>query len=183
LLDFVAPYHFFQSGLKPYLLLTPGVRQKKRNMPDFKQAIMDVEKKCAALLKSPRHKINNLPKGMPLAGIYLFSEKGQTLYVGRTNNLHKRLQYHTRNNHNQATFAFLLAREKTGKTKASYQKPGSRSDLLNDPEFRTAFDLARDRIKNMDVQFIEEPNPIRQALLEICAAIRAKSKYNDFDNH
>ena len=104
-------------------------------MSDFKQAIMDVEDKCAALLKSPRHKTNNLPKGMPLAGIYLFSEKGQTLYVGRTNNLRKRLQYHTRNTHNQATLAFLLVREKTGKTKASYQKSGSRSDLLNDQNF------------------------------------------------
>jgi hypothetical protein len=152
-------------------------------MPDFKQAIMDVEERCAALLKSLRHKISSLPKAMPRAGIYLFSEGGQALYVGRTNNLRKRIQYHSRNNHNQATFAFLLAREKTGKTKASYQKMGSRSDLLNDPEFRAAFDTARERIRNMDVQFVEEPEPIRQALLEICAAMRANSKYNDFDNH
>ena len=88
-------------------------------MPDFKPAIVDVEERCAALLKSPRHKISNLPEGIPLAGIYLFSEKDQALYVGRTNNLRKRLQYHTRNNHNQATFAFLLARESTGELKLS----------------------------------------------------------------
>ena len=57
--------------------------------------------------------------------IYLFSQDGCPLYVGRTNNLRKRLQHHTRNNHNQATFAFLLARHETGNLKASYQPNGS----------------------------------------------------------
>ena len=84
---------------------------------------------------------------MPLAGIYLLSEHGKALYVGRTNKLRNRLQYHTRNNHNQATFAFLLARKKTGKIKASYQKSGSREDILTQPDFRSAFDAARQRIK------------------------------------
>jgi hypothetical protein len=79
--------------------------------------------------------------------------------------------------------AFLLARRKTGKLKASYQKEGSRSDLLNDPIFRSAFDEARVRIKGMSVQFIEEGDPIKQALLEIYAAFQLKAEYNDFDNH
>jgi hypothetical protein len=124
-----------------------------------------------------------LPTQMPIAGVYLFSEKGNALYVGRTNNIRKRLQYHTRNNHNQATFAFLLARKETGNTKATYQPSGSREDLLTQSLFREAFDKARERIRNMDVQFVEETNPIRQALLEICAALQAGARYNDFDNH
>jgi len=45
------------------------------------------------------------------------------------------------------------------------------------------FKSARERIKRMYVQFIEELNPIRQALLEIFAFLQAKAKYNDFDNH
>lgn len=152
-------------------------------MPLFKQAIKDVEEKCTLLLQSPRYKIGGLPGNVPLAGIYLFSENGKALYVGRTNHLRKRLQYHTRNNHNQATFAFLLAREVTGRIKATYTKAGSRSELLKDFEFRVAFDSARERIRRMDIQFIEETDPTRQALLEICAAIRAHTRYNDFDNH
>jgi len=74
--------------------------------------------------------------------------------------MRKRLQYHTRNNHNQATFAFLLIREQTGNKKAFYNKEGSRDDLLNQPAFHSVFDSARERIKKMDVQFIEELNPI-----------------------
>ncbi|MFX1566596.1 MAG: GIY-YIG nuclease family protein [Promethearchaeota archaeon] len=152
-------------------------------MNEFDQTISDVEEKYSKLLASPKHRMDNLPRDMPLAGIYLLSEHGKALYVGRTNNLRNRLQYHTRNKHNQATFAFLLAREKTGKTKASYQKVGSREDLLNQPDFRFAFDEARQRIKEMDVQFVEEADPIRQALLEICTAMKVRARYNDFNNH
>lgn len=135
------------------------------------------------LLAAPTHTVRTLPKDMPSAGIHLFSEAGRPLYVGRTNNLRKRLQYHTRNNHNQATFAFLLARHKTGRLKASYPPRGSRKDLLTDPEFRAAFDAARKRICRMDVQFVEEADPIRQALLEVYAALEPRAEYNNFDNH
>ena len=152
-------------------------------MDEFAQAVKDVEEKCSVLLTSPQYRMGALPKEMPCAGVYIFSEDGRALYVGRTNNLRKRLQYHMRNHHNQATFAFLLAREQTGNTRATYQKEGSRNDLLSQPAFRSAFDSARERIRKMDVQFIEELNPIRQALFEICAALRAKARYNDFDNH
>jgi hypothetical protein len=152
-------------------------------MDQFSQALKDVEEKCSVLLSSSKYNMGDLPQEMPRAGVYIFSEDGHALYVGRTNNLRNRLQYHTRNNHNQATLAFLLARKLTGNTKATYQKKGSRNDLLDQPAFRLAFDDARERIKKMDVQFIEERNPIKQALLEICAALRAKAIYNDFDNH
>jgi len=149
----------------------------------FDQVITDVKKKFVELCENPKHKIIHLPKTMPEAGIYLFSENGTSLYVGRTNNLRKRLQYHTRNNHNQATFAFLLARHETGKLKASYQPRGSRQDLLSDPVFRTAFDDARQRIKTMNVQWVAEADPIRQTILEVFAAFQTNAKYNDFDNH
>ena len=152
-------------------------------MNNFDKAISDVKAKCSQLIASPKHRMSNLPKDMPNAGIYLLSENGVALYVGRTNKLRNRLQYHTRNNHNQATFAFLLAREKTGNIKASYQKAGSRTDLLTQPEFKSAFDFARARIKGMEVQFVEEIDPVRQALLEICTAMKVRAKYNDFDNH
>jgi len=152
-------------------------------MNEFAQAVSDVEEKCSKLLASPKYLMDTLPKEIPLAGVYLLSERGQALYVGRTNKLRNRLQYHTRNNHNQATFAFLLAREQTGKRKATYQKSGSREDLLTQPDFRSAFDGARQRIQKMDVQFVEEPDPIRQALLEICTALKVEARYNDFDNH
>jgi hypothetical protein len=149
----------------------------------FDDIVASVKKKCDELLASPKHKIGTLPTKIPNAGVYVFSEAGSHLYVGRTNSLRKRLQYHTRNNHNQATFAFLLARHQTGSLKASYQPKGSRQDLLTNPEFRTAFEAARVRIKAMDIQFIEESDPVRQTILELLAALRTNARYNDFDNH
>lgn len=150
---------------------------------EFDEILNAVRKKFAELCDSPRHTINSLPNAMPDAGIYLFYDDVQPLYVGRTNNLQKRLQYHTRNNHNQATFAFLLARHETRNLKASYQPKGSRKDLLSDPAFRLAFDQARARIRSMTVQWVEETDPIRQTILEVFTAFQTKAKYNDFDNH
>jgi hypothetical protein len=54
---------------------------------------------------------------------------------------------------------------------------------LNDPKFRAAFDEARARIKKMDVQFVEEPDPIKQTILEVFAAFESKAKFNDFNTH
>ena len=153
-------------------------------MDRFDGVIQCVRAKFDELVASPKHSVAHLPKEMPEPGIYLFSEAGVPLYVGRTNKLRKRLQYHTWNNHNQATFAFLLARHATGKLKAAYKPEGSRSDLLKkDPEFRDAFDAARSRIRTMDVQFVEEPDPIKQTILEVFAAFQTKATFNDFDNH
>jgi predicted GIY-YIG superfamily endonuclease len=152
-------------------------------LDDFTVAIREVEGKCAELMQSATYTYADLPKSMPETGIYMFLQNGQVLYVGRTNRLRKRLQYHIRNNHNQATFAFLLARHSTGQKKASYKKAGSRNDLLNNNEFREEFDKARRSIREMDLKFIEERDPTKQALLEICVAMKTRAKYNDFDNH
>lgn len=168
--------------LKAVPSLGPVVHGRKL-MDEFSQAVTDVQVSCSALLEAQCFTLNKLPEGVPCAGVYMFSENGQVLYVGRTNNLRMRLRYHTRNSHNQATFAFLLARHNTGQTKATYKKRGSRADLLRDPTFRSAFDKARERIREMNIQFIEESDPIRQSLLEICAALRTGAKYNSFDNH
>jgi hypothetical protein len=61
-------------------------------------------------------KINALPKGAPSQCIYLFSEGSRHLYVGRTRHLRQRLRQHSipASQHNQAVFAFRLAREATG---------------------------------------------------------------------
>jgi hypothetical protein len=149
----------------------------------FDKIVADVKLKFDDLQASIKYCVTTLPKNIPSTGIYLFSENDLPLYVGRTNNLRKRLQYHTRTNHNQATFAFLLASHQTGNIKASYQAKGSRQDLLNDPAFRSAFDEARQRIRKMDVQFVEEPDPIKQTILEVFTALQIKARFNDFDNH
>jgi predicted GIY-YIG superfamily endonuclease len=153
-------------------------------MKDRFDTVIDcVRTKFAELRDSPKYRLAHLPKKIPESGIYLFSDGSRTLYVGRTNGLRKRLQYHTRNNHNQATFAFRLARHETGNLKATYTREGSRRALLMNPKFRFAFDAARKRISQMNVQFIEETDPIKQTILEVFTAFETRAEFNDFNNH
>ena len=129
--------------------------------------------------------VATLPREMPKAGIYLFSEGSKHLYVGRTNTLKNRLQNHCRpsSGHNKATFAFRLARQETGITQATYTTTGSRRYLENDPEFKAVFLSQKQRVSNMHVRFVSEPEPIRQALLEMYVAVSLETPHNDFDNH
>src|SRR3954469_10884948 len=79
-----------------------------------------------------------LPRDMPISGVYLFSENGKYMYVGRSNVLRKRHGRHCRPGatYKQAAFAFQLAREATGRTKASYRQGAeSRKGLMEDPLF------------------------------------------------
>ena len=72
-----------------------------------------------------------LPSHIKGSGVYLFSEHGRHLYVGRTRNVRSRYGQHTRHGtgHNNAPFAFKLAREATGILKSDYKSgPTSRAN-------------------------------------------------------
>ena len=129
--------------------------------------------------------VRSLPGDVPQAGVYLFSNEGAAWYVGRSNNMHRRLQQHCwpSANNNMAPFAFRLARDVTGKTEVTYSQKGSRSDLEKDPHFRAVFREQKERVRGMDLRYAEEANPVRQALLEIYVALASRAKYNDFDTH
>ncbi|MBB6144383.1 hypothetical protein HNQ77_002335 [Silvibacterium bohemicum] len=142
--------------------------------------------KLEQLIQCPPVGYGELARSMPLSGIYLFSETGRHLYVGRSNSLRSRYGRHCRPGatHRQAAFAFQLAREATGRTKASYKAGNdSRDGLMLDPAFEQAFRDAKGRIRAMEYRFVEEPDQNRQALLEIYCAIVLGTPYNDFGTH
>jgi predicted GIY-YIG superfamily endonuclease len=153
--------------------------------PTFKSHVEALHPLFEQLVAMEPVKICRLPRDAPRRGIYLFSEHGIHFYVGRTNRMSARLQEHCRpsSSHDSASFAFLLAREATGMMTASYQKAGARKALCNDPKFRQAFLAAKQRVREMDVRYVEERDPTRQALLEIYAAISLQTRYNSFENH
>ena len=153
--------------------------------PRFKEIVESLDPKLKALVAMPPVTRDQLPQNMPKQGIYLFSEGQEHLYVGRSDNIRKRLGLHCRasSQHNQATFAFRIARGKTGRTDATYTVEGSRRALLSDSEFLEAFERSKQAIRAMDIRFVEEKDPTRQALLEIYAATALETKYNDFENH
>lgn len=151
----------------------------------FRKLVEDLEPTFQALVRKRPVRSTALPRDLPKRGVYLFSEAEKHLYVGRTDNLRRRIQDHCResSNHNKATFAFRMARRETGHTRASYSTSGSRGELETDPVFGPAFGRAKARIRSMDLRFVEEGDATRQALLEIYAATVLGTPFNDFENH
>ena len=129
-------------------------------------------------------KLTALPKKLPTRCVYLFSEGDKHLYVGRTNHFRNRMRQHSipAAQHNQAVFAFRLARVATGHTEVAYSTKGGRVALAVEPVFAAAFTDAKARIRNMDLRFVEEDEPLPQALLEIYVAVVLKTPHNSFEN-
>jgi hypothetical protein len=153
--------------------------------PKFREFIETLEPKFQQLVSMAPVKYGGLPRELPKRAIYLFSENGSHLYVGRTNNLRNRLRGHCSpsSKHFSAVFAFRIAREATGFTKASYKPEGSRANLCEHPVFSPAFVEAKRRVAGMDIRYVEETDPVKQALLEIYIATALETSYNDFENH
>ncbi len=151
----------------------------------FRAHIETLEPSFKALLAMDPFQGSALPRELPARGIYLFSEGDRCLYVGRSNRIRQRLQGHCRpsSGHNSATFAFRIARVKTGQIAATYSAAGSRTELEKDPTFAEAFSNAKARIREMDIRCVEEKNPMRQAILEMYVALSLQTPFNDFDNH
>jgi hypothetical protein len=124
-------------------------------------------------------------QAVPERGIYLLSEGGRHLYVGRSDSVRERLKNHcaVSATYHKATFAFRLARESCGVPKATYKPEGSRAHLMTQGHFRAAFDAQKARLREVDIRVLEEADPNRQALLEMYASIALGTPYNDFGNH
>lgn len=151
----------------------------------FREHIESLDPSFQRLLAMPAFTVESLPRHMPESGIYLFSEQGQHLYVGRSDNLRGRVQAHCRasSRQNVAAFAFRMARKVTGMTTVAYSLDGSRSDLELRPVFSAEFIRQKQRIRTMELRFVEEADPMRQALLEMYVAVALGTPHNDFENH
>jgi hypothetical protein len=151
----------------------------------FLAVIETLDLKFQQLLAMPPVRYSSLPRKLPSRAIYLFSESSLPLYVGRTNHLRERLRGHCipGSTHYSATFAFRIAREATGMNRATYAPAVSRPNLVTNPVFGHAFTDAKLRVTEMDIRFVEETDPVKQALLEIYAATVLSTPYNDFENH
>ena len=123
--------------------------------------------------------IRNSPRG----GVYLFTEDDIHLYVGRTKrHFADRLKGHI-STATDCPFAFRIARKETGFTESAYSGDGTRKKLLANEKFVNAYESAKKRIKKMEVRWIQELDPTRQALLEIYVSVALKTPFNDFDTH
>ncbi len=153
----------------------------------FKQYVDSLHPLYERLVQMSPVTVATLPTDVPSQGIYLFSELGRHLYVGRTQrqSIRARTKQHCvpSARQNEAVFAFKLAREITGNLRASYKTTGSRMALASGPEFMKAFLAAKERVRQMELRYVEEADPLRQTLLEIYVGVVLKTPYNDFDTH
>ncbi len=154
--------------------------------PRFISAVESLHDSFERLAAMPPVSYERLPQDMPVQGVYLFSEEGRHLYVGRSNRIRKRLgeQCRPSSQHNQAVFAFRIAREVTGRLVPAYVPSAeSRANLPSDRAFGEAFVAAKARVRAMGIRFVEETDQARQALLELYCAITLGCPYNDFNTH
>lgn len=153
--------------------------------PKFAKFVESLEPAFQRLVQMQPVKASHLPRSMPTHGIYLFSDGAKHLYVGRSNNIRNRVRLHCRpgSQHNQATFAFRMARHQTGRMNAAYTTAGSRGEMVKDAVFGPVFVACKENIRSLNLRFVEELDPTRQALLEIYTATVLETPFNDFENH
>lgn len=151
---------------------------------EFKKIVDQLEPLLTRLTGSPKAKLADHPSIPKAAGIYLFSEGPNPIYVGQSRNLHQRLRQHTATSskENSAPFAFNLAlREAEAQ---GLDTTGTRSEIAARPEFDVLFRDARRRVTEMNVQVVEVDDPVTRTIFEVYAArILATDEFNSWDTH
>ena len=151
--------------------------------PRFKGLVDGLHSKFESLMSMAPVTVDTAPNDTAKGGVYLFSRSGRYLYVGRTKRIIKdRLKDHV-SSADDCPFAWHLAREATNNKVASYKPEGSRKHLLSQPHFKKAYESAKEQIRKMEVRYVDEPDPLKQALLEIYVAVATDAEHNDFDTH
>lgn len=137
----------------------------------------------AELLACPAHR-RGLDRAPKLPGIYLYSEGGRPMYVGRTRNLAARWGQHTQPSSgiDSAAFAFNIARRQV---QAAVGSQVSRKGLAADPAFAAAFLEAKARVRGMDYRYVIVESPVLSTVGEVYAAIAlgTEGDYNAFETH
>ena len=145
--------------------------------------ILNLEGRCCELMATTPQIRQDLMPVPKIPAIYLFSESGKPMYVGRTRKLNNRLAEHTNPSGDRfaATFAFRIAKCEAQKGKVDVTLTGAKLERL--PEFQAYFDAAKNQVANMGIRFIEIEDSIEQTLLEVYVAESLATRYNDFDTH
>ena len=130
---------------------------------------------------------------LPEQGIYVFYEGGKPIYVGRTNQMKRRIRNHgSQSATTAATFAYLVAkRELEVKGITPEVKPGKPSSRITNTDvakYPGIISAARERVGKMQFRVVEITDPIEQTLFEVYAAVllgttREQGGYNAFENH
>jgi len=154
-------------------------------VPTFGDAIENLDSSFRSLLNCAPITFATRPRKLPTSVVYLFSDKDEPIYVGRSNRFRQRLGNHCLNGSqsNQASLAFRLACEDVQHVREKYRRGSSGADALqNVPGLADAFSRMKARLRSMEIRYVEEPDQVRQALLEMYVALSLGTQ-QDFGTH
>jgi predicted GIY-YIG superfamily endonuclease len=122
--------------------------------------------------------LSELRRSSDFSGCYVLLREGKPFYVGISRTVVQRLLQHvTGNTHFDASLAYQMATDKTGHTM-------KRSDAMQDPTFRMAFEQAKELLRDCSVAFIDIDNPIELYLFEVYCAMELDTyEWNTFRTH
>jgi hypothetical protein len=130
-------------------------------------------------------------------GVYLFTERGKDLYVGRcgvtekarltgqsSSNFRARLAGHTlpSSGHNKATFAWRLTLKALGEEKLSRMPPGRAARELH-KGFKREFARQKERVTKMEFRVVEITDDLECYVFEPYAAEMLGTPYNLWATH
>lgn len=153
-----------------------------------RQLIKPFEAKMDSLFKIYLSEIENsgfLDRGnLPIyGGVYVFYKNSKPIYVGRADNIRKRIQWHTRKSSGSesASFAFNLA--KNDYNKGEFKK--TRKELMEIEEFIEIFENHKLNLHDCVFKCIKIENDIMQTMFEPYLAYKLGTYpvNNTFENH
>lgn len=146
-----------------------------------------LHERLETLVRAPSFTATSKPKGLwDKKAVYLFSNGAEPFYIGRTRNLAQRIGQHCNagSQPNQSSIAFYLACKDLNIERKKYTKGQSWKQLLAmHSGLDEAFGLWKCKMRAMCIRYVEESDPIAQALLEIYCSVALRTPYNDFDTH
>jgi hypothetical protein len=153
-------------------------------LPDYLKVLSTAINKpiSADTLSGPIYVNQQLLKGLELkkdfVGCYVFIENEKPIYVGISRKVIGRiLQHINMPNHNAASLAYRMAREKC-------PHKMTRIEAMRDPEFLEQFSLAQTRLRKMKIAYVEIENDLELYLFEVFAAMHFQTtEWNTFRTH
>ena len=147
--------------------------------PEFQKIAAKMEPLLEKLQASPKLTLDQL-KSIPDKGGYVFYECDKPIYVGRSNNLGRRIREHSADSskNESATFALKLLRKQLG-------NPGGHSPKYSRKKivecFKDKFAEQRNRVRDMQFQVIPIECQRVQYVFEAYAIISlGTTEYNSF---
>jgi predicted GIY-YIG superfamily endonuclease len=161
------------------------VERKLALVAPFSDAITDLQDKLIQLLDCKPITFESKPRGLPMSVVYLFSDKGEAKYVGRSNNFRQRLGNHC--NHgsktNQSSVAFRMACASLDIKLTKYKKKDPKVEVLDQFEgLRSEFTSMKAMMRKMEIRYIVENDQVKQMLLEAYVALALELPH-DFGTH